>query len=83
MCGFLVSNVLVGDMIYRSSRSAFFGFRRSMRWTRAHVVEPPRKALRKGIEWLSHTLDVPPAEGSVPPADGPETPPVPPDEPHR
>jgi spore cortex biosynthesis protein YabQ len=55
-CGFLASNVLVGDLTYSGSRSTFLRFRRSLTWAWTRVVEPPRKALRQAVDWLSRTM---------------------------
>lgn len=87
--GFLVSNMLVGSVAYRASRGLFLQVRRGMHWTRRHTVDPARKALRSGKEWLRQAMaridaveepggPPPPEEPPSGPSDSASPPPIPP-----
>lgn len=73
--GFFAGNVLVGDLVYHKSRSAFQRTKKAMRWARVHIVEPPKRAARKAYtkayEWAKARLTLP-DDG---PSDAPEEPP--------
>lgn len=83
--GFLISNVLAGSAAYKASRGLFLQVRRAMGWARRKTVEPARRAIRRGREWLQQAMkraeeppDEPPdgppdgAPGDVPPEGPPE-----------
>lgn len=80
--GFLVGNLLVGDLVYRSSRAAFLRLQKSLRWAKLKVVDPPKRAVRHAFSWVNQKLatfatpepptDVPP---DVPPNVPPDAPP--------
>jgi hypothetical protein len=82
--GFFAGNILVGDLVYHRSRSAFQHTKKAMRWARVKLVDPPKRvakeAAQKAFDWAKAHLTLPdedpPAEppedsGAEPPADSP------------
>lgn len=69
-CGFWVSNILVGDLAYQGSRSAFRYVRKSLIWIRMRLIEPPVVLLRQAWHGIKTNLGPPPPE--APPDPPPE-----------
>ncbi|MGE5579666.1 MAG: spore cortex biosynthesis protein YabQ [Bacillota bacterium] len=69
--GFFAGNMLVGDLVYRRSRSAFRRTQKAMRWARVRLVEPPKRAARKAFEWTKARLSLPDEAAVDPPAEPP------------
>ncbi len=70
-CGFFVGNVLVGDLVYRFSRLAFQRLKRSLRWARLNLVEPPKRKAKQAAQWVKAKLTLPPEPPEEPPSEPP------------
>ena len=71
--GFLVANALTGDAAYRGSRATFLQLKKSFRWVKRTVFDPPKRAIRQVTARIGRIL-FPPLPPQVPPDEGPRIP---------
>lgn len=72
--GYIASNTLIGNAVYESCRKGYLKIRSGMRWTRAKLVDPPKRAACRtywSIRQELAKLDEPPYD----PPGGPLEPP--------